>query len=55
MRSSAARTLRTPCPDIRELGVDGRAEEALRWGNKWGNMPHRFQPISADLDLAKTA
>jgi hypothetical protein len=25
------------------------------WGNKWGNMPHRFQPISADLDSAKTA
>jgi hypothetical protein len=21
-----------------------RAE--LHWGNKWGNMPHRFQPIS---------
>ena len=25
------------------------------WGNNWGNMPHRFQPISADLDLAETA
>jgi hypothetical protein len=24
-------------------------------GNKWGNKPHGFQPISADLDLAKTA
>jgi hypothetical protein len=23
------------------------------WGNKWGNMPHRFQPISADLDPAE--
>jgi hypothetical protein len=23
------------------------------WGNKWGNMPHRSQPIPADLDLAK--
>jgi hypothetical protein len=21
------------------------------WGNKWGNMPHRFQPISAWLVL----
>jgi hypothetical protein len=26
-----------------------------RWGNKWVNMPHRFQPISADLDLAESA
>jgi hypothetical protein len=25
------------------------------WGNKWGNKPHRVQPIPADLDLAKTA
>lgn len=25
------------------------------WGNEWGNMPHRPQPIPADLDLAKTA
>jgi hypothetical protein len=29
--------------------------EVDHWGNKWGNMPHRFQPISADLDLAETA
>ena len=27
----------------------------LGWRNKWGNMPDRFQPIPADLDLAKTA
>jgi hypothetical protein len=26
-----------------------------RWGKKWGKNPHRLQPISADLDLAKTA
>ena len=26
-------------------GVAGSDAE-LRWGNKWGNMPHRFQPIS---------
>jgi GNAT superfamily N-acetyltransferase len=25
------------------------------WGNEWGNMTHRFQPISADLDFVKTA
>lgn len=25
------------------------------WGKKWGKKPHRFQPISADLDLAETA
>jgi hypothetical protein len=25
------------------------------WGNEWGNTPHRFQPISADLDLAEAA
>gem|GEM_PF-7006149 len=25
------------------------------WGNKWGNMTHRFQPISADLDLGESA
>jgi hypothetical protein len=25
------------------------------WGNKWGNKPYGFQPISADLDLAETA
>jgi hypothetical protein len=25
------------------------------WGKKWGKKPHRFQPIPADLDLAKTA
>jgi len=25
------------------------------WGNRWGNMPHRFQPIPADLDLAESA
>jgi hypothetical protein len=27
----------------------------MRWGKKWGKVPHRFQPISADLDLEKTA
>jgi hypothetical protein len=26
-----------------------------RWGNKWGNTPHRLQPISAELDPAETA
>jgi hypothetical protein len=36
--------------------LDSRpAGAAIPWGNKWGNMPHRFQPISADLDLAETA
>jgi hypothetical protein len=25
------------------------------WGNKWGNMPHRFQPVPAGLDLPETA
>jgi hypothetical protein len=25
------------------------------WGKKWGKNPHRLQPISADLDLTKTA
>jgi hypothetical protein len=35
----------------------GREALALRnrWGKKWGKKPHRFQPISADLDLAETA
>jgi hypothetical protein len=23
-----------------------RREKDRFWGNKWGNMPHRFQPIS---------
>jgi hypothetical protein len=23
------------------------------WGNKWGNMPHKFQPISTWLDLVE--
>src|SRR4051812_19617784 len=27
----------------------------LAGGNKWGNKPHGFQPISADLDLTETA
>jgi hypothetical protein len=27
----------------------------VSWGKKWGKKPHRSQPISADLDLAKTA
>lgn len=27
----------------------------LAWGNKWGDMPHGFQPIPADLDLLKVA
>lgn len=31
------------------------ATSIASWGNKWGNMPHRVQPIPADLDLAKTA
>ncbi len=30
-----------------------RFRSAWCWGNKWGNMPHGFQPIPADLDLAK--
>jgi hypothetical protein len=35
----------------------GRRERSIfflaqTWGNKWGNMLHRFQPI---LDLAKIA
>jgi hypothetical protein len=36
------------------LGI-GRliASISARWGNKWGNMPHRSQPIPADLDFAK--
>src|SRR4051794_2222598 len=29
--------------------------KSVRWGNEWGNMPHRFQPIPADLDFAETA
>jgi hypothetical protein len=27
----------------------------LEWGNKWGNVPHRLQPIPADLDPGETA
>ena len=34
---------------------DRIAFQVTPWGNNWGNMPHRFQPISADLDLAETA
>jgi hypothetical protein len=26
-----------------------------RWGKKWGKVPHRSQPIPADLDFAETA
>jgi hypothetical protein len=33
----------------------GRLPPRACWGNKWGNKPHRLQPIPADLDLAKTA
>jgi len=34
-----------------EAMTEEEAEEvkliyAPAWGNKWGNMPHRFQPIS---------
>jgi hypothetical protein len=25
------------------------------WGKNWGKVPDRFQPISADLEFAKTA
>jgi len=25
------------------------------WGNKWGNMPHRFQPIRAGCESPETA
>jgi hypothetical protein len=35
-----------------------RANEAALipcWGNEWGNMPHRFQPISTSLDLPISA
>jgi len=28
---------------------------SISWGNEWGNMPHRFQPISTSLDLANSA
>jgi hypothetical protein len=28
---------------------------AWGWGNKWGNLPHRSQPIPTYLDLAETA
>jgi hypothetical protein len=38
----------------RSLGAAVRAS-AIRWGKKWGKKPHRFQPIPADVDLAKTA
>jgi hypothetical protein len=33
------------CPSGRELPRSEIADRG-RWGNKWGNMPHRFQPIS---------
>ena len=29
--------------------------EAIRWGKNWGKKPHKFEPIPADIDLAKTA
>lgn len=32
-----------------------RSLNSSRWGKKWGKVPHRLQPISAVLDLAKTA
>src|SRR3954468_3839468 len=44
MRKGRRSAIPSPTPSI-----------ACRWGNKWGNMPHRFQPISADLDFVKTA
>jgi hypothetical protein len=43
---------------VRQLpGLDARSTSPVtrRWGNKWGNMPHRSQPIPAGLDPAKTA
>jgi hypothetical protein len=38
-----------------ELAISRTEIGGDRWGNKWGNTPHRSQPIPADLDLAKTA
>ncbi len=32
-----------------------RYTERPLWGKDWGKKPHGFQPISADLDLAKLA
>jgi hypothetical protein len=40
----------TPEPRLQKSG--GRS---VCWGNKWGNTPHRFQRIPADLDLANRA
>lgn len=37
------------------LGREAVPAQLARWGNKWGNMPHRSQPIPADLDFVKTA
>lgn len=31
------------------------ARPQTSWGKKWGKVPHRSQPIPADLDLAQTA
>jgi len=37
-----------------KVGFSSRRDRTS-WGNKWGNMPHRFQPIPAGLDPLKTA
>lgn len=35
--------------------IDTLSLELRPWGNKWGDMPHRFQPIPAGLDPPQTA
>jgi hypothetical protein len=42
-------------PKRPRLAVDCRTWSYESWGNNWGNMSHRFQPISADHDLPETA
>jgi hypothetical protein len=42
--------------DIRLSSVHSTFEASrVRWGNEWGNMPHRSQPIPADLNFVETA
>jgi hypothetical protein len=65
LRTEASSTTRSkvpPLPTVRRgpvaLGSSKPVSTSFSpdpWGNKWGNMPHRFQPIPAGLDPPEAA